>query len=136
MNALAVVAVSLVLGGMAFFSFVMAPLVFRVLERETAAVFMRAAFPLYYAVMAVAAALGALFAAFGNMFDAILLAAVAAIFVALRQILAPAIERARNGRSAGDETARENFRRLHGLSVAVNLAQLVAVTAALLRLIR
>ena len=51
----ATVATALVLGGMAFFSFVMAPLVFHQLEREQAAAFMRAAFPLYYQSMGVGA---------------------------------------------------------------------------------
>ena len=52
---IAMICTGFVLGGMAFFSFVLAPLVFRQLEREQAAAFMRAAFPLYYQSMGVGA---------------------------------------------------------------------------------
>ncbi len=133
-HTLAVLATALVFGGMAFFSFVLAPLVFRVLDKETAAVFMRAAFPLYYAVMAGGAALAALVSIFGDTMYAIAMICVAAVFVALRQILVPAINRHREGRVAGDAVATAAFKRLHGLSVLINMLQLVAVTVVLVGL--
>ncbi len=133
-HTLAVLATALVFGGMAFFSFVLAPLVFRVLDKDTASTFLRAAFPLYYAAMAGGAAVAALFSAFGDAMTATAMACVAAVFVALRQILVPAIGRHRQGRAAGDAVATAAFKRLHGLSVLVNMIQLVAVTAVLVRL--
>lgn len=133
-HALAVLATASVFGGMAFFSFVLAPLVFRVLDKEAASVFLRAAFPLYYAVTAGGAALSALACAYGDAINAIAMACVAAVFVALRQILVPAINRYRAARATGDVAATAAFRRLHGLSVLVNMIQLVVVTVVLLRI--
>ncbi len=130
-HAFAVLAAALVFGGMAFFSFVVAPLVFRQLAKETAAGFMRAAFPLYYAVMAGASALAALAAAFVGPIEAAIMAVVAALFVVLRQLLLPVL----NAHRARDDAASDAaFRRLHGLSMVVNLVQLIAVAVALARL--
>ncbi len=119
---------------MAFFSFVMAPLVFRVLPKDTAAGFMRAAFPLYYATMAGVAALAAVLAVFANSVDAILLATVAATFVALRQLLLPALNARRERAKAGDRTAESAFKRLHGASMVINLIQLGVAAVVLARL--
>ncbi len=134
LSVLAVLATGLVFGGMAMFSFVIAPLVFRVLPRDAAAGFIRAAFPLYYATMAGAAALAAALAVFLDPVDAILLAAVAATFVALRQLLLPAINAHRERARAGDGAADAAFKRLHGASMAINLVQLAAAAVALARL--
>ncbi len=131
---LALFATALALGAMAFFSFVMAPLVFRQLEREQAAAFMRAAFPLYYATMAGTTALAALFAAAGGALEAEIMATVALVFLALRQVLLPALNRHREGRAAGDAAASTAFGRLHGFSILVNFAQLAAVAVVLVRL--
>ena len=129
---LATLVTAFVFGGMAFFSFAVAPLVFRQLPKETAAGFMRAAFPLYYAVMAGASALAALAAVFvGPIETAIIMGVAAAVFVALRQLLLPALNARRE---RGDAASDAAFRRLHGLSMVVNLVQLVAVAVALARL--
>ncbi len=128
---LATLVTAFVFGGMAFFSFAMAPLVFRQLPKETAAEFMGAAFPLYYAVMAGASALAALAAVFVGPIEAAIMGVAAAVFVALRQVLLPALN-AQRGR--GDAASITAFRRLHGLSMVVNLVQLIAVAVALARL--
>ena len=128
---LATLVTAFVFGGMAFFSFVVAPLVFRRLAKETAAGFMRAAFPLYYAVMAGASALAALAAAFVGPIEAAIMGVAATVFVALRQLLLPALNAQRE---RGDAASDAAFRRLHGLSMVVNLVQLAAVAVALTRL--
>ncbi len=134
-DAAAALATALVLGGMAFFSFVVAPLVFRVLDRETAAGFMRAAFPRYYDTMAGAAAVAAVTAALRGPADGAIMAGVAAAFVALRFALLPALDRRRGRRASGDAGAEAAFRRLHGISMAVNLVQLAAVAVVMARLV-
>ncbi len=131
LTVLATLVTAFVFGGMGFFSFVVAPLVFRRLAKETAAGFMRAAFPLYYAVMAGASALAALAAAFVGPIEAAIMGVAAAVFVALRQLLLPALNARRE---RGDAASDAAFRRLHGLSMVVNLVQLVAVAVALARL--
>ena len=119
---LATLVTAFVFGGMAFFSFAVAPLVFRQLPKETAAEFMRAAFPLYYAVMAGASALAALAAALVSPIEAAIMGVAAVVFVALRQLLLPALNARRERVDAASDAA---FRRLHGLSMVVNLVQLI-----------
>ncbi len=130
----ALLAAGLVLGGMAFFSFVTAPLVFRELPREMATAFMRAAFPRYYGVMGATAAFAAAFAALEDPLAALLLALAAIAFVALRQMLIPALEDRRVRAESGSAADEHVFKRLHGLSVVVNVAQLVVVASAIVRL--
>ncbi len=134
LSPLAALAAALLFGGMAFFSFVMAPLVFRQLEREQAAEFMRAAFPRYYAAMGLCALVAALLAATDDTLSSAIMAGVAVAFAALRAFLLPAVNRHRAGRAAGDEAASRAFSRLHGFSMVVNLVQLAAVAVVVLRL--
>lgn len=121
----------LVLGGMTFFAFVFAPLVFIKLPAETAGSFIRQVFPVYYRVFAAAAALAAL-AAWGRI-DAIVLALVAGGFLLAWLWLMPRINQARDV-SAVDAAAGARFGRLHRLSVLINAGQLIAVLIVFVRL--
>ncbi|MDP6390704.1 MAG: DUF4149 domain-containing protein [Alphaproteobacteria bacterium] len=126
----ALVALGAAFGGMAYFAMVFAPMVFRVLERPDAARFMRAMFPVYYVTTAVVLGVAALLLVPGQSYVAEIsvLAAVALVFVLLRWVLLPHINRLRE---AGKEAA---FGRLHRLSVVINLVQFVAVAVVLVRL--
>ena len=125
------------LGGMLFFALAVAPTVFRALPAEHAGVFLRAMFPRYYFWGLVTAILATSLALFAQADGAVIAACtiVAVLFVYARQQLMPAINRARDARLGGDENAAGRFRRLHGLSVLVNLAQLLLLIAATVRLI-
>lgn len=123
---LAWLALSLWLGAMGFFSFVVAPTVFRVLDGEAAGRFLRTVFPRYYlfgagcSLVLVTAALVSPVAGVWVLGGGLVLAGLAFASLAL----VPAINRARD---AGASGARR-FQRLHGLSVGLNvLALLVAV---------
>lgn len=138
-HVLAVVAVALVLGGMVFFAAFMTPLVFAKLPRETAGAFLAQVFPVYYQVMAVAAALAVLFAGMADLAqpigaNTVLLALVALGFVGARYALLPRIERQRAGRQAGEPAAMRAFAQLHRRSVFLNLAQMIAVAVVLVRM--
>ncbi len=128
-------ATALTLGGMAFFSFVMAPLVFRQLEREQAAAFMRAAFPRYYDTMTGAAIVAAALTALADFIDGLVMGAVGVAFILLRHLLLPALNRQREARQAGDAAAKAAFKRLHAFSMVVNLAQLAVVVFVMVRLV-
>lgn len=118
---------ALLLGSMVFFALVVAPNVFRVLEPRVAGQFLRALFPIYYVWGAGLAAAGAV-AFLPIAWEAgVILALVAAGFVFSRQALMPRINAYRDLELAGDASARRPFQRLHGLSVAINLAQMVLV---------
>ncbi|MGD8348052.1 MAG: DUF4149 domain-containing protein [Gammaproteobacteria bacterium] len=124
-------------GGMLFFALAVAPTVFRALPAEHAGAFLRAMFPRYYFWGLVAAILATMLALFARADSAVTIACaiVTLMFVYARQQLMPAINRARDARLGGDEDAAGRFRRLHGLSVFVNLAQLLLLIAATARLI-
>lgn len=123
-------------GGMVFFSFVVAPQLFSQLGRETAGRFVRVFFPQYYLIMTGAFVAGAGLLAFLRSFslEVAVLAGVAVTFVALRRGLQPRLEDLRERRAQGDAAAEASFRRLHGLSMIVNLAQILAAGFVLLRL--
>ena len=122
----------LALGAMMFFSFILAPLLFRRLGVETAATFMRGAFPVYYKVMAALTGLAAALVYYRG--EALVLAATCALFVLGWLFLLPLVERQRAGRAAGDEAATRAFRRLHRMSVFVNMAQIVVLLVVFMRL--
>jgi hypothetical protein len=127
----ALFATALLLGGMVFFAFVVAPSVFRALEPRAAGVFLRRLFPVYYVFGAGMAAAAAI-ALVPVMWEAtIIMAVVAAGFVFARQALMPRINAYRDAELAGDASAKLPFARLHRLSVAINLAQMILVAVVL-----
>ncbi|MDJ0607827.1 MAG: DUF4149 domain-containing protein [Kiloniellales bacterium] len=121
-------------GSMAFFSCVMAPLVFIKLEEATAGRFIRSVFPWYYLVVLVLSLVAALALAFALPLYAAAMAAIAAGAVVCRQMLMPRINRHRDAMLAGDSGAGKSFDRLHKLSVWINGAQLLAALAILVLL--
>ena len=133
LHLLAVVSTALLAGGMLFFSFIFAPLVFRTLDPENAGTLIRAVFPVYYLAGFLIAVLGAIFAWPASAADGALLGAVALVFALARQVLRPAIDAQRARRSL-DPSAAAIFRRLHGVSMVLNLLQMIAVLVVLVRL--
>jgi uncharacterized membrane protein len=128
---IALFAVALLLGGMAFFAALVAPVVFRVLPAEPAGRFIRALFPRYYLwVLATSAAAAvALFPL--SKPDAGIMAAVAGMAFWLRQSLMPRINGLSDLAKAGDAEAQRGFDRAHRLSVAANLLQMLAAAGVL-----
>jgi len=113
-------AAALALGAVVFLSFVLAPMVFRVLEPESASRFLRALFPRYYRFLL--ACFVVLSGLVGFTRPGLILVAVALAMLAAGSLaLVPRINAARDAGEAG----ASRFRRLHGLSVAINLAMLV-----------
>ena len=126
MTTLAILASALVAGGMLFFAVIIAPFVFTHLPEADAARFIRALFPRYYLFMAIAAAAAAALASGASVLAALIMVAVAIGFVVARQLLMPAINRARDAELAGSPSAGGRFARLHRLSVGINSLQLLA----------
>lgn len=123
---------ALLLGGMSFFSFAVAPVAFRSLGRERAGEFLSHAFPVYYRTMAACSLAAALFIYYR--WEAVAFAANGAIFIAIDLLLRPRIEALRQARQAGDDAARRHFARLHGLSVLLNLGQWLAAIVLFFRM--
>ncbi|WP_341896291.1 DUF4149 domain-containing protein [Ferrovibrio terrae] len=132
LHAIALYATAILLGAMLFFSFVVTPVVFRTLDGEPASRFLRALFPLYYLVIIVLGAIAALMLVLvAQPMAAAAMAVTAALAVLTRQGLIPQLDALRAGRAAGEAVATQRFRRLHGLSMVINLAQMLAVAAVL-----
>jgi hypothetical protein len=129
---------SALFGGVFFFSFVIAPLIFRKLPSALAASSIRQVFPIYYLAMGGLAGLALilLIASAEPLLpvSTLLLAVVTLDFVCARQLLMPRINYYRDRQVAGDKRAGQWFTRLHASSVAINLAQPVMVAIILLQL--
>ena len=128
-QALAVLTTALLFGGMALYSFGFAAFLFTALPADVAGATLRRAFPAFYLFVIVAAAVGA-----GLLWplDAVaagLMAAIAITTVPSRQLLMPAIN------AATDQGLRQRFKWLHGVSVVITLAHIVAAGAVLVRLV-
>ncbi len=127
---------SLVVGGMAFFSGVVAPIVFKALDTDNGGKFLRAIFPVYYLYMgAMAIAAMVLLYLDGRQFDSSVLALIAAGFLVARFVLVPRINQFRDAARAGDEQAEKSFGKLHRGSVILNTIQFAAAFGILYRVI-
>ncbi len=134
LDVIGLVAVATLFGSMAFFSFVVAPLVFVKLDGASAGRFLRGIFPWYYLVVGLLSLLALAALAALRPLEAAALGLVALGAVVARQGLMPRINRHRDRMLAGDPEAERGFNRLHRLSVWINGAQLLAAFAVLLRL--
>jgi hypothetical protein len=127
----ALFALALLLGGMSFFAAVMAPLIFTRLPAGAAGPFIRQVFPVYYVwVLGCSAAAAVALLPIGPAASA-LMAASAALAFWLRQTLMPTINRLSDAAQAGDAVAAPRFTRMHRLSVAANVLQMVVAAAVL-----
>jgi hypothetical protein len=137
LSVLALYATAILLGAMLFFSFAMTPTLFAKLEPEQAARSVRVLFPVYYLVILICGAVGAVALALqAEPLPAALLALVAGTALLVRQFVIPRLDALRAAKTAGEAAATRQFRRLHGLSMAVNLVQIAAVAAALSTFVR
>lgn len=132
---LALFATALLLGAMLFFSFVVLPVAHRNLEPMAAKRFVRAAFPAYYRVIAGLSTFAALaLVAEDDRVLAATMGFVAVLAAFVDQGLRPRIYSLQDATQWGEDAARPLFKRLHRLSVLINLAQIMAVAMVLLTL--
>lgn len=115
-------------GGMTFFSFGFAPVLFKQLPVAQVRPLLRGTFPYYYLVIIVLSALCAAAAFMNSVIAAALLAVICLSTVYARQILMPQIN------AAADRDDEAAFKWLHGLSVIIQLVQLVLAGWALVLL--
>ena len=112
---------SVVLGIMLFFSFAVAPVIFKVLEENDARKFVRTIFPYYYLINLILILLICIFLFYKNFisFDFYLLAIVAIMFAISLFILMPMIN------NAMDQGKEKKFKYLHAFSVIINFLQII-----------
>ena len=109
------------LGMMIFFSFVLAPMIFKILDPENAGKFVRKIFPYYYFVnlvfLSVAVVLFFIVSSFSINFYITL--ALVFSFVFAQFILMPLINKLK------DNNQENKFKYAHGFSVVINFAQMI-----------
>ena len=109
------------LGMMIFFSFVIAPMIFKILDPENAGKFVRKIFPYYYFVnlvfLSVAVVLFFIVSSFSINFYITL--ALVFSFVFAQFILMPLINRLK------DNNQEKKFKYAHGFSVVINFVQMI-----------
>jgi Domain of unknown function (DUF4149) len=128
MTVLALLATSLLFGGMTLYSFGFAPLVFSALPMDVAGKFLRYAFPYYYIFVIITAAVAAIALWPLNHLSSGLMATTSGAGLFARQIVMTMINYFR------DRGETRNFNSAHFVSVAINMLQLLAVVYVLVRL--
>ncbi len=111
------------LGMMIFFSFVLAPMIFKILDAENAGKFVRKIFPYYYFVnlifLSIAVILFIIISSLGLSFYITL--ALAISFVFAQFILMPIINKLK------DNNEEKKFKYAHGTSVLINFIQMIGL---------
>ncbi|AHM03946.1 hypothetical protein roselon_01564 [Roseibacterium elongatum DSM 19469] len=118
MDAIALLTAAVLLGGMVFFSFGFAPVLFAQLPMERVRPLLRGTFPFYYLAIVGLSAVAASLAAFVDLTAAGLFAGILFSTLYSRQILMHQIN------AATDRDDQPAFKRLHGLSVVIQLVQI------------
>ncbi|MEL6966566.1 MAG: DUF4149 domain-containing protein [Pseudomonadota bacterium] len=118
MSILALLLNATLFGGMVFFSFGFAPVLFKQLPMEQVRPLLRGTFPFYYLAVIALAAFAALVAMLVSTLAAVLVSIICLSTVYARQILMHQINAATD---AGNQSL---FNRLHGVSVVVQLIQI------------
>jgi len=118
-------AIGALLGIMLFFAFAVAPTVFSSLPTEHAGTYLRAIFPRYYLWGIIFAIITAAIAIRVDTTVFTTVSVITLLFIFSRQILVPAINVARDAKLAGEDGAVPRFKRLHLLSVLINLSQML-----------
>ena len=115
--------IAIVLGMMIFFSFVLAPMIFKILDPDNAGKFVRKIFPYYYFVnlifLSFAAILIFFISSLGIKFYITTLLALSFIFAQF--ILMPLINNLK------DNNQEKKFKYAHGLSVVINFVQIIGL---------
>ena len=119
---------SIVLGIMLFFSFAVAPIIFKVLKEKDARKFVRTIFPYYYCINLILVSLVCIFLFYKDFinFDFYLLLSIAILFAISLFVLMPMINNAR------DQKKESKFKYLHASSVIINFLQIFILIYVLL----
>ena len=115
--------IAISLGMMIFFSFVLAPMIFKILDAENAGKFVRKIFPYYYFVnlifLSIAVILFYLISSLSVEFFITLILALSFIFAQF--VLMPLINKLK------DNHQETKFKYAHGFSVVINFVQMIGL---------
>ena len=128
LNQFALYLTAIIIGAMIFFSFVVAPITFKLLDEENSRKFIRGIFPFYYLLnLTLSFVASILFFLNQNLsIDFLLMASVSILFAISNIILMPMINKFR------DNNEDKKFRISHFISVIINFIQLIFLVTILL----
>lgn len=118
MDILALLVAAILLGGMTFFSFGFAPVLFKQLPMDQVRPLLRGTFPYYYLAVIGVSALATVTAILVDARAGALMAVILISTIYARQVLMGQIN------AATDRGDHGMFKRLHGLSVVIQLVQI------------
>ena len=118
LDAVSLLASATLLGGMTFFSFGFAPVLFAQLPMEKVRPLLRGTFPYYYAAVLGVSGATTLAGAFVDQTVAIMFGIICLSTIYARQVLMEQIN------AATDRDDQRAFKRLHGLSVIIQIVQI------------
>ena len=115
--------VAICLGMMIFFSFILAPMIFKILDPENAGKFVRKIFPYYYFVNLVFLSIVLILILLNSKinFEFYIIVSLVISFIFAQFILMPFINKIR------DNNEENKFKYAHGFSVAINFLQMIGL---------
>ena len=115
--------VAICLGMMIFFSFILAPMIFKILDPENAGKFVRKIFPYYYFVNLVFLSIVVILILLNSKinFEFYIIVSLVISFMFAQFILMPFINKLR------DNNEENKFKYAHGFSVAINFLQMIGL---------
>ena len=115
--------VAICLGMMIFFSFILAPIIFKILDPENAGKFVRKIFPYYYFVNLVFLSIVVILFLLNSIinFKFYIIVSLVISFIFAQFILMPFINKLR------DNNEENKFKYAHGFSVAINFLQMIGL---------
>ena len=115
--------VAICLGMMIFFSFILAPMIFKILDPENAGKFVRKIFPYYYFVNLVFLSIVVILILINSKinFEFYIIVSLVISFIFAQFILMPFINKLR------DNNEENKFKYAHGFSVAINFLQMIGL---------
>ena len=115
--------VAICLGMMIFFSFILAPMIFKILDPENAGKFVRKIFPYYYFVNLVFLLIVVILILLNSKinFEFYIIVSLVISFIFAQFILMPFINKLR------DNNEENKFKYAHGFSVAINFLQMIGL---------
>ena len=115
--------VAICLGMMIFFSFILAPMIFKILDPENAGKFVRKIFPYYYFVNLVFLSIVVILFLLNSKinFKFYIIVSLVISFIFAQFILMPFINKLR------DNNEDNKFKYAHGFSVAINFLQMIGL---------
>ena len=115
--------IAICLGMMIFFSFILAPMIFKILDPENAGKFVRKIFPYYYFVNLVFLLIVVILFLLNSKinFEFYIIVSLVISFIFAQFILMPFINKIR------DNNEENKFKYAHGFSVAINFLQMIGL---------